>query len=179
MTTGPFNIKADTRGVTDALSDKLPAAYARESGVALEEIADGIIASIRRRRIWPNERIGTLKRGLWRSEPKYRKSGAEIDMGWSGEGAAFGPSHEFGYKKSRWKVAPVNLRTSTAQTSKRMGQPIRALRFVVGGTVVYSRGHEVSKPRQEKPHWKPALEAYPVERRMGRALDSAVRRAGL
>jgi hypothetical protein len=176
---GPFNIKADTRGVVDALSNKLPAAYARESGIALEQIADGTIASIKRRRIWPNEKKGVLKEGLWRSEPRFRKSGNEIDMGWSGQGAAFGPGHEWGFKKSKWKIAPVNLRTSTKQTSERIGQPIKALRFVMGGRVLYSRGHEVSKPRDEKPHWAPAIEAYPVQARMGEALDHAIKRARL
>jgi hypothetical protein len=161
---GPFNIKADTRGVVDALSNKLPAAYARESGIALEQIADGTIASIKR---------------LWRSEPRFSQSGTAIDMGWSGQGAAFGPGHEWGFKKSKWRVAPVNLRTSTKQTSERIGQPIKALRFVMGGRVLYSRGHEVSKPRDEKPHWAPAIEAYPVQARMGEALDHAVKRARL
>jgi hypothetical protein len=174
-----FNVKVDTKRVVDALSNKLPAAYARESGPALEEIADGIIASIRRRRIWPNEKRGILKKGLWRDEPQFRRSGAEIDMGWSGPGAAFGPPHEWGFKKSKWKIAPVNLRTSTKHSSERIGKPIKALRFVMGGRVLYSRGHEVSKPREEKPHFAPAAEAYPVEARMGRALDTAVRRAGL
>lgn len=178
MPRGTFNIKADARGVKDALSNKFPAAYVRESGIALEEIADGIIASIRARRIWPKETKGILKKGLWRSEPKYRKSGAEIDMGWSGEGAAFGPGHEFGFKKKKWSIAPVNIRKSTKHTDKRIGLPIKALRFVMGGRVLYSRGHEVSAP-EEKPHFEPAAKAYPIDARMGQALEAATRRAGL
>ncbi len=181
MAKGTFNIKADIKPVVDALTNKLPAAYARESGVALEEIADGTIASIRRRRIWPRETKGILKKGLWRSEPQHRQSGTEIDMGWSGEGAAFGPGHE-GTEPfpSSWVVKPVNLRTSTKHTSKRMGQPIKALRFVIGGRVVYSKGPiTIHPPRELKPHWQPAIDAYPVQAVMGRALDRSVRRAGL
>ena len=180
MARGTFNIKVDSKSVQDALGNKLPAAYARESGVALEQIADGTIASIRRRQIWPNERRGILKKGLWRSEPRPGQSGTEIDMGWSGQGAAFGPGHEWNSFPSSWVVRPVNLRTSTKQTSKRLGQPIKALRFVVGGRVVYNRGPiTIHPPKDLKPHWAPAIEAYPVQAVLGRALDTATKRAGL
>lgn len=174
-----FNVKIDAKGVTDALEHRLAAAYARESGPALEEIADGIIAAIRKRRIWNRETRGVLKKGLWRGKPRYRGSGTEIDMGWSGEGAAFGPGHEWGFKKAKWKIRPVGVRTSTQHVSTRLGQPIKSLRFVVGGRVCYARGVEVSAPRELKPHFAPAANAYPVQARMGRALNSATRRAGL
>ncbi len=70
-----FSIKADTKAVEDALT-KLPAAYARESVRSLEEVADGIIATIRRRKIWAKETVGVLKKGLWRGSVRPRKSGA-------------------------------------------------------------------------------------------------------
>jgi hypothetical protein len=77
-------------------------------------------------------------------------------------------------------VRPVNLRTSTKHTSKRLGQPIKALRFVVGGRVVYNKGPiTIHPPRELKPHFQPALDAFPVAMVMGRALDDAKRRAGL
>lgn len=174
-----FTVKADTQPVTDAIMDRLPIAFARERVVALEQIADGIIASIRSRKIFDKETVGTLKKGLWRGEVKSTKSDASVDMGWSGVGAAFGPGHEFGFKKASWPIKPVGVRVSTKETSKRLGQPIVALRFVSGGLVCYSRGHSVSAPRALKPHYKPALDAYPVEQRMGEALDRAVKRAGL
>jgi len=175
-----FRITADTRKVRTALERKFPDAYARESAVALEEIADDVIATIKRRRIWTGGKGGeTLKEGLWRGDVESRRSGAKIDTGWSGKGAAFGPSHEFGYKKNRWPVKPTNVRTSTKQTSKRIGKPIKALRFVVGGRVVYSRGHMVSKPRSEKPHFMPAYRKVDTAGIMGDALDRAIKRAGL
>lgn len=174
-----FNVKVDTKGIEDALANKLPAAYARESTAALEQVADGIIATIRSRKIWAKETVGVLKKGLWRGSVRPRQSGSEIDMGWSGEGAAFGPGHEWGFRKASWKVAPVNTRTSTKHSSKRIGQPIKALRFVVGGMVVYSKGVTVRAPRELKPHWAPALKKFPVEKVMGQALDRAVKRAGL
>lgn len=167
-----FDIKADTRNVEDALNRRLMAAFARERVRSLEQTADGIIASIRRRRIWPNETRGILKQGLWRGEVQSTKDDAHVDMGWSGKGAAFGPGHEFGFKKARWRVAPVNVSAKT-------GQPVKALRFVHNGIVCYSRGHMVGAPRVLKPHFKPAAEAYPTQRRMGEALDRAVQRAGL
>ena len=180
MAKGSFTIKADTKGVVNALENKLPLAIARETGVALEQIADGTIASIRRRRIWPNERVGVLKQGLWRGEPRHSGQGLAIDMGWSGRGAAFGPGHEWGTFPSSWVVKPVNVRTSTKHTSKRLGQPIKALRFVVGGRVVYNRGPiTIHPPRELKPHWAPAIEAYPVQAVIGRAIDRGTRRAGL
>ncbi len=174
-----FFIKADTRAVEDALSNKLPAAYARESERGLEQVADGIIATIRRRRIWAKETVGVLKKGLWRGKVRFRKSGNEIDTGWSGEGAAFGPGHEFGFRKPSWKVAPVNTRASTKHSDKRIGQPIKALRFMVGGMVVYSKGHTVTAPKDLKPHFGPAADKFPIDVVMSRALDRAVKRAGL
>ena len=117
-----------------------------------------------------------------------RKSGSSIDTGWSGEGAAFGPSHEFGYKKSSWPVKPVGIRITAKKRDKKGRflkgggtKVIGVLRFRVGGKIVYSRGHTVSKPAPQhiKPHFVPAYEAYPVEARMGKALDRAVERAGL
>ncbi len=173
-----FRVTVDAKRTKIALR-QFAAVYARETGPALEEIADGIIASIRRRQIWPNEKKGVLKEGLWRDEPIVTRSGSSINLGWSGRGAAFGPGHEWGFKKSKWMVKPVNTRASTKSSGKRIGQPIKALRFVMGGRVMYSRGHEVSAPRQLKPHFKPALEAYPVSRRMGRVLRDATRRVGL
>jgi len=180
VASGSFNIKADTRDVVDSLSNKLPAAYARESIPALEEIADGTVANIRRRKIWAKERRGILKKGLWRGNPKPRQSGAEIDMGWSGQGAAFGPGHEWNTFPASWTVKPVGIRTSTKNASTRLGQPIKMLRFMVGGRVVYSKGPlTIHPPRELKPHWAPALESYPVQARLGRALDTAIQRAGL
>ncbi len=180
MARGTFNIKVDTKPVVDALQNKLPAAYARESGVALEQIADGTIASIRRRRIWPRETKGVLKKGLWRGEPRHRQGGTAIDMGWSGEGAAFGPGHEWGTFPSSWVVKPVNTRVSMMHSGRRIGQPIKALRFVIGGRVIFRRGPiTIHPPRELKPHWAPAIEAYPVQAVLGRALDRSIKRAGL
>jgi len=178
-----FNIKANTREVVNALEHRVAAAFARERVRALEEIADGIIATIRRRKIWPNEKKGILKQGLWRGEVRSTQSDAEIDLGWSGQGAAFGPGHEFGFKKKKWKIAPVGIRKSPGGRDAggrfTKGKAIGVLRWVQGGRVMYSRGHEVSAPRQLKPHFAPAAKKFPVDQRMGRALDDAVERAGL
>ena len=176
---GSFNISVDTKGVRTALQ-KFPVAYARESGIALEEIADGIIANIKRRKIWPNEKKGVLKEGLWRGEPSKTRSDREIDMGWSGRGAAFGPGHEWGTFPSSWQVKPVNTRVSMIHSGRRIGQPIKALRFVIGGKVIFRRGPlTIHPPRELKPHWAPAVKAYPVDARMSRALSIAINRVGL
>jgi hypothetical protein len=173
-----FNVKMNAKDAEQSL-DRFPAAYAREMVPALQEIGDGIIASIRRRQIWPKETKGILKQGLWKGDVRSRQSGSEIDLGWSGVGAAFGPGHEWGFKKSSWMVRPVGIRKSTEHTDKRIGEPIKALRFVgPGGMVCYSRGHKVSAPRELKPHFKPALDSYPVQERMGIAVDRAMDRAG-
>jgi hypothetical protein len=173
-----FNVKVDSKGVSKALK-RFPVAYAREMIPALQEIADGIIANIRRRQIWPNETKGILKQGLWKGDVRPSRTSPEIDMGWSGVGAAFGPGHEWGFKKSSWMVKPVGIRQSMMDSGRRIGQPIKALRFVVGGRVCFSRGHMVSKPRSEKPHFAPAYDAYPVQERLGEAIDLAAKRVGL
>jgi hypothetical protein len=163
-----FNVRADTKDVVDALDRRFPAALVQEQSRSLEEIADGILANIKRQRIFPKETKGTLKKGLWRDNPKPFKSGPKINLGWSGEGAAFGPGFEFGFRKPSWFVKPVGTRE---------GKPINALRFVVGGTVVFSRGHTVRAP-DKRPHFQPALEAYPVAARMGEAIDRAWDKVG-
>jgi hypothetical protein len=176
---GDFNIKVDTKAVSAALK-KFPAAYARESGIALEEIADGTIANIRRRQIWAKETVGVLKKGLWRGEPSATRGNREIDMGWSGEGAAFGPGHEWGTFPSSWVVKPVNTRVSMMDSGRRIGQPIKALRFVIGGRVIFRKGPiTIHPPKELKPHWAPAIKAFPVEKTMGRALSRAISRVGL
>jgi hypothetical protein len=157
---------------------------------ALEEIGDGIVANIRRRQIWSKGGGETLKKGLWSGPVQPSRTTPEIDMGWSGEGAAFGPGHEWGFKKSSWMVKPKNVRTSTTwasagrsggkyQVGGNIGQPIKALRFVMGGKVFYSKGHRVRAPRVLKKHWQPAYDAYPVGKRMELALDRAADRVGL
>jgi hypothetical protein len=174
-----FNIQIDAGQVADALDRKFLAAFARERVVALEKIADGILNNIKREKIFPNEKKGTLKKGLWRGKVKSTKTNASVDLGWSGVGAAFGPGHEFGFKKTKWKVAPVGIRTSTTQTTKRIGKPILALRFVAGGEVAYSRGHEVSAPSKLYPHFVPAAKKYAADKEFSAAVDRAARRAGL
>jgi len=174
-----FNVTVNAAGAVDGLNH-LAAAYAQESVSSLEQVADGIIANIKRRRIWAKETVGTLKQGLWRGAVRSRQSGAEIDLGWSGKGAAFGPGHEFGFKKKSWVVKPVGTRVSTTHSDKRIGLPIVALRFQVGGKVVYSRGPiTIHPPKVLKPHFQPALDAYPVDKVMGDAMDRAVKRSGL
>ncbi len=174
-----FTIKADGKAVRSALQ-KFPVAYARESRKSLEEIAHGILANIKRRNIWGGSKDGkTLKKGLWAGDVRSSKGGAEIDTGWSGEGAAFGPGHEHGFTKDRWMVKPKNTRQDMMVSGRRIGQPIKALRFMVNGMVVYSKGHVVSAPRNLKPHWAPALKKFPVDKVMTAALDRAVKRAGL
>jgi hypothetical protein len=170
MTQQGFTIKADTKGVEKALDNTLPAAFARESIPALEEIADGVLARIKRTYIFDGGHGKVLKEGLWRGNVRSRRSGAEIDLGWSGQGASFGPGHEWGFSKARWMVKPVGTKG---------GKPIKALRFVANGRVMYSKGHMVRAPRKLKPHFQPAVDAYPVEARLGKAMDRAVQRAGL
>jgi len=176
---GTFNVKVDTKLVREALANKVPSEYESRRGVMLRQMMDGVIANIRRRQIWPNETVGILKRGLWAGDPYFTGGGLAIDGGWSGEGAAFGPGHEYGFKKSKWSIKPVNVRTSTKHTSNRIGQPIKMLRFKAGGRVIYARDVVVSAPSELKPHWAPALKAYPVDAKMGKAIDGAIARAGL
>jgi len=169
-----FFLKLKSQKAKEALERDFAAAVARENVFALEKIGDGIIADIRTK----DHFHGTLEKGLWK-KVKARKSSARLDMGWSGVGAAFGPGHEFGFKKKKWFVKPVNVRTSTEQTDKRLGKPILALRFVVGGQVVYSRGHEVSAPKKLHPHFKPAADRYPIQETIDLAIVKAKQRVGL
>ena len=72
-----FNVKIDSKGVQKRLR-KFAAAYAKEMRRSLDETANGIIATIRARHIWPNEKVGVLKQGLWAGEPVSTRGNTSI-----------------------------------------------------------------------------------------------------
>lgn len=190
---GGFNVDisvADTRAFRQSLTRETSAAMLRNLKIVLPEIADGLIAEVRRGD-WFSHETGNLKKKLYRSKPRITQSGGSIDVGWAGDAAVYGPVLEFGPTKRRWEIKPkgttrvrVKGRGLVARTVRagKNEKAIRALRFKMGGKVVYFR--KVVRnwtPKSLRPHFGKALENYrPImDTKLADATGNAFRISGV
>lgn len=161
----------------NALSNNLKRRVIRQAEILLDtrlqQMAIMAINKIRRdsRRIVPDKK-GTILGGLWRGNVATNGSKKEIEFGWSDP---LGHFFEFGTEKKKWFVKPKGIKSD--------GKAVKALRFVSGGSVFYSKGHWIKfSEKMLKPHVKPVLDAlnpmWPAAMRgiMSKAIELGTRR---
>jgi hypothetical protein len=164
-----FDVRVDGKPVIRAFGEgtgSFQAALMRNYRDILPEIADKLIATVRAGNWFTNE-SGNLKKKLYRSAPRITKSTAEIDVGWAGDSAVYGPVLETGPNKKTWTISP--------KTAKN-------LRWVTGGKVHYAKQVTINwTPASLRPHIAPAMDKIErwVDEKMDRATVDARRESGL